>query len=76
MTCIYGDEVALAAISNSIRLQSDSTPLSESLSRQPCIMMRPVAFAWKTVLERVRRNPRQNRARKLTPETLDMSRFL
>ena len=46
------DKVTFAAISNSIRLQSDSIPFAVSLSRQPCNMMLPVAFALKTILAR------------------------
>ena len=49
---VMADEVALADISNPIRSQSDSTPFTVSLSRQPCNIMRPVAFALKILLYR------------------------
>jgi len=47
---VMADEVALADISNPIRSQSDSTPFTVLLSRQPCNIMRPVAFALKILL--------------------------
>ena len=39
-----------AAISNSITVQSDSIPVSVFVSRQPCTIMSPVAFALKLAL--------------------------
>lgn len=46
------EEGASASISSSIRLQSDSTPFSVFVSRQPCNISSPVAFALKTVLSK------------------------
>lgn len=40
----------VVAISSSIKLQSDSTPFSVSLLRQPCNIMLPVEFVWKVTL--------------------------